>query len=93
MKNAGFAGSATQYLPAGDPAAPYLYAVKAQRTPCGADPYCVVVPEPKAFNYADGIPLTYPAMVGYRAYLNPHTQSGPDYDDIIHDGAIWFQVR
>ncbi len=36
------------------------------------------------------IGLNYPLMIGYRAYLNLHTKSGPSYRDIIPDRSILF---
>ena len=95
-----FTGSAKRYLPH-DPLARYLYAVTVVRSkrecPAGRDdPYCVKVPQPSAPRpyrppSADGIGLKYPLMIGYRAYLNPHTGSGPSYSDIIHDRSILFR--
>lgn len=92
-----FTGSAERYLP-GDPLARYLYAVTVVRLrsecPAGPnDPYCLVVPVTKNGKRppsATVIGLNYPLMIGYRAYLNPHTGSGPSYQDIIPDRAILF---
>lgn len=89
-----FQGSAERYIP-GDPMAPYLYAVKVLRQPPQDkhERYFVVVPEstPEAPGY--GIALDAPITIGYRAYLNPATAAGTDYEDIISDRAIWFQLR
>lgn len=95
-----FTGSAKRYLPH-NPLARYLYAVTVVRrkSECPAghdDPYCVKVPQPSAPRpyrppSTDGIGLKYPLMIGYRAYLNPHTGSGPSYSDIIHDRSILFR--
>jgi hypothetical protein len=100
MTNHDFSGSAKRYLPH-DPLARYLYAVTVVRSkrecPGGRDdPYCVKVPRPSNSRpyrppSADGIGLKYPMMIGYRAYLNPHTGSGPSYSDIIHDRSILFR--
>jgi hypothetical protein len=99
--NHNFTGSAERYIP-GDPMAPFLYAVRVVRGTCPKnDRYCVVLPEPTMPWWlsssdpgtADGIGLDQPAMVGYRAYLNPVTKSGPSYNDIIPDRAIWFQLQ
>ncbi len=98
MTDKEFAGSAEQYLPH-DPMARYLYAVRVVRKALAnpRDPYYVVVPESgdsaEPPLYPDVIPLDKPAMVGYRAYLNPATGSGPAYEDIIPDRAIWFELR
>jgi hypothetical protein len=95
MKNREFAGSAARYLGADDPMAPYLYAVKVMRNaPADAnDKFFVLVPVPDANGPASGIEKGDPVILGYRAYVNPSTGSGPDYDDIIPDRAIWFKVR
>ncbi|MBN1630207.1 MAG: hypothetical protein JW990_10615, partial [Thermoleophilia bacterium] len=95
-----FTASAEEYIP-GDPMAPYLYAVRVVRSSraVAGDAHCVVVPEASERaganpNYsADGIDPQRPAMIGYRAYLNPATQSGPAYEDIIPDRAIWFKLE
>jgi len=98
MTNHEFTGSAEEYIP-GDPMAPYLYAVKVLRQPPQDkhDKYFVVVPTATSDHPCESpsycINLTDPIIIGYRAYLNPATGSGADYDDIIHDRAIWFRVR
>jgi hypothetical protein len=97
MTSHAFPGSAEEYIP-GDPMAPYLYAVKVLRQPPEdtQDTYFVVVPtatpdHPCASpGYCLG--LNDPIIIGYRAYLNPATASGADYDDIIHDRAIRFRL-
>ena len=89
------AGSAAKYLGADDPMAPYLYAVKVMRN-APADPnekFFVVVPVPDSSGPASGIEKSDPVIIGYRAYVNPSTGYGPDYDDIVPDRAIWFKVR
>jgi PEGA domain len=97
MTNHVFAGSAEEYIP-GDPMAPYLYAVKVLRQPPKDkdDTYYVVVPttNPEHPCASPGycLGLNDPILIGYRAYLNPATASGADYDDIIHDRAIWFSL-
>jgi hypothetical protein len=100
MTSHDFRGSAKRYLPH-NPLARYLYAVTVVRNkrkcPAGRDdPYCLKVPrpsEPRPYRppSADGIGIKYPLMIGYRAYLNPHTHSGPSYRDIIHDRSILFR--
>lgn len=89
--------SAEEYLP-GDPVAPYLYAIKVKRTCDPDEKFCVPVPLPGGDpehkdNPYYGIGLTDPMMIGYRAYLNPATKSGPSYDDIVFDRAIWFRRK
>jgi hypothetical protein len=103
MNSHDFRGSAEQYIP-GDPMAPYLYAVRVMRQtpPDEHDKFCVRVPEPPCEtppceeplpSYNHGIALDKPICIGYRAYLNPATGAGPDYDDIIWDRAIWFKLK
>jgi hypothetical protein len=98
MTNHDFTGSAEDYIP-GDPMAPYLYAVKVMRQPPQDkhDKYYVIVPtatpEHPCASPGYCIGLTDPITIGYRAYLNPATASGADYDDIIHDRAVWFRLK
>jgi hypothetical protein len=79
--------------------APYLYAVKVLRQPPQdkTDKYYVVVPTANPEHPCESpsycLGLDDPIIIGYRAYLNPATASGADYDDIIHDRAIWFRMR
>jgi hypothetical protein len=93
-----FTGSAEEYIP-GDPMAPYLYAVKVQRQPPQDkhDKYVVVVPtntsEHPCVSPGYCLGLNDPMFIGYRAYLNPATASGADYDDIIHDRALHLQRK
>ena len=98
MTSHDFTGSAEEYIP-GDPMAPYLYAVKVLRQPPQDknDKYYVVVPtstpEHPCANPGYCLGLDDPIIIGYRAYLNPATASGADYDDIIHDRAIRFRLQ
>lgn len=103
MNSHDFRGSAEQYIPS-DPMAPYLYAVKVMRQPPADkdDKFWIRVPEPPCEippcdeslpSYNHGIALDKPICIGYRAYLNPATGAGPDYDDIIWDKAIWFKLK
>jgi len=43
--------------------------------------------------YLSSAALDKPITIGYRAYLNPVTASGPDYSDIIFDRSILFRVK
>ena len=102
MNSHEFTGSAEQYIP-GDPMAPYLYAVRVvrQRRVAGGGKHCVVLPGARGEKdsrygppfYLDIIGLDKPAFIGYRAYLNPATGSGPAYEDVIPDRAIWFELE
>ena len=90
-----YTGSANYYIP-DDPNKEYLYAVRVLRkAPSDSErkPW-IVVPEPTAEGGpASGIALTDPMFIGYRAYVSKITGHGPDYDDIIHDQAIWFKMK
>jgi hypothetical protein len=61
--------------------------------------FCLILPEPTPLPgsnppvSADGIGLNSPILVGYRAYLNTSTKSGPSYDDIIPDRALLFKLH
>jgi hypothetical protein len=96
MTSHAFAGSAELYIPR-DPMARYLYAVRVVRSALAnpRDSYSVVVPDQgvAAPLFPDAIPLDKPAMIGYRAYLNPATGAGPAYEDLVPDRAILFKVR
>lgn len=89
-----FTGSARQFLP-DDPNADYLYAVRVVRS-CLKDtvnnPFVEVAEPTTKDGPASGIALDAPVTIGYRAYLNPATGSGPSYADIIPDRAIWFKL-
>lgn len=86
MSSHDFTGTAEQYLP-GDPLAKYLYAVEVSRD--AASGAGVVIPEPTGPDLpATGIEPGDPVLVGFRAYLNPHTGTGPDYGDVIADRAV-----
>lgn len=99
MNSHDFTGSADYYIP-GDPMAPFLYAVRVVRGLVPQkDVHCISVPQPSQTWWvapdilggtADGIAYGQQMLVGYRSYLNSTTNSGPAYDDIIPDRAIWF---
>ena len=93
MVSKDFGQSAERYLP-GHPLARYLYAVRLRRTAPtdSSDKYSVVVPSESDKGSAYRIALDRPITVGYRAYLNPATSAGPDYDDVIPDRAVWFKL-
>lgn len=102
MTSHAFTGSAEEYLPR-DPMARYLYAVRFVRENRAnrKDPWRVVVPGYRPNPYlpfsaqpsATGIPDERAAFVGYRAYVNPVTRSGPSHEDLVPDRAILFRMR
>ncbi len=80
-----FSGTAEEYIP-GHPAAKYLYVWKVARE-CSGDPNCLVVPWGKG---AYGIDLNQTAFVGFRAYVEPETNVGPSYTEVVYDRVIKF---
>lgn len=80
-----FNGTAQEYLP-DNPNAKYLYVYKVARHSQG-DPHCYEVPY-NAKGY--GIDLDQPIMIGWRAYLEKATKTGPSYSEIVYDRAIKF---
>jgi hypothetical protein len=95
-----FKSSAELYLGPKDQRAKYLYAIKIRRAASKylSDDYTLIVPSQPEDNPstdprkgpAYAIPLERPITLGYRAYLNPATNAGPAYEDIVYDRAIWF---
>ncbi len=77
-------GTADRYLP-GNPLAKYLYVYKVSRN-C-TEPNCLFVPWGVK---AHGIDLDRPAFVGFRAYLEQATKSGPIWSEIVYDRVIKF---
>jgi len=77
-------GTADRYLP-GNPLAKYLYVYKVSRN-C-TEPNCLFVPWGVK---AHGIELDSPAFVGFRAYLEQATKSGPIWSEIVYDRVIKF---
>lgn len=77
-------GTADKYLP-GNPAAKYLYVYKVSRNCNESD--CLFVPWGKK---AHGIELNQPAFIGFRAYLENATKTGPSWSEIVYDRVIEF---
>lgn len=90
LRSADYAGSADAYLP-GHPYAEYLYVVEFARpsrvhaTQAGV-PLITVPTGPEA----RGIALEDEAFLGFRAYLEPFTNIGPAYTEILYDQVIRF---
>ena len=83
-------GTAEDFLP-GNPLAKYFYVYKIARHCDHADSVpCVEVPTGPG---SAGIPLTQPALVGFRAYLEPSTKVGPTFEEVLYDRAIKFNPR
>jgi hypothetical protein len=83
--NGDYAGTAEEYLP-GDPDAKYLYVWKIARNSNG-DTHTTVVPFNKGIY---GIDLDVPMFVGFRAYLEKDTKTGPIATELYYDRAIKF---
>lgn len=83
-----FSGSADVYLPNEAPKiAGKLYAVKVARH-CGEnDPYCLEVP---IAGCGEGTQLDDEMFVGFRAYIDPKTKTGPSYTELLFDRVIHF---
>lgn len=78
------AGTADRYLP-GNHLAKYLYVYKVSRN-C-TESNCLFVPWGVK---AHGIELDQPAFVGFRAYMEKATKSGPIWSEIVYDRVIKF---
>lgn len=80
-------GTATGYLPAGDPDAKLMYAYKVARS-CGEDePNCLPLSAPCA-----RLTLDSDTVLGiyFRMYLEPATKVGPALSEILYDRVIKF---
>jgi hypothetical protein len=89
ITNNDFNGSAEEYLP-DNPNAKYLYAYKLARHCSEGDRYCYEVPYGIG---PHGIELDQPLFIGWRAYLENSTKTGPSYSEIVYDRAIKFDPR
>lgn len=83
-----FEGGASRYIP-DDPNAPMLYAYLITRTD-STEPFTVVVPQGP---YLEGIPLDEEMWIGWRAYMEPETNVGPTYPELVYDKVIVFTPR
>ncbi len=86
ITNADFNGSAEEYLP-NNPNAKYLYVYKLARNCSEGDQYCYEVPSGMG---PHGIEPDQPLFIGWRAYLEKATKTGPAYSEIVYDRAIKF---
>ena len=84
-----FPGSADSYL-AGDPAAGKFYVWKVARS-CGGDPYCMEAKSPDLC--ASRIGPQPPVRIGFRAYAEPATRTGPSDVELIYDRVIVFRPK
>jgi hypothetical protein len=89
ITDADFNGSAKEYLPH-NPNAKYLYVYKLARNCNEGDQYCYEVPYGMG---PHGIELDQPLFIGWRAYLENTTKTGPSYSEIVYDRAIKFDPK
>ena len=85
-----FSGTATPYLPPGDPAANLMYAYKVSRN-CGQEPNCVQLAIANCSRLTIG-PNTVLGLF-FRMYLEPETKVGPAMAEILYDRVIKFSPR
>lgn len=83
-----WSGSAARYLP-DHPLADKLYAYKIARA-CNGDEFCLEVP---AAPCPGGIAPGALAVVAFRAYLEPTSNTGPDPALLVPDGVLRFKTR
>ncbi|MCP3967059.1 MAG: hypothetical protein GY718_12030 [Lentisphaerae bacterium] len=82
-----FTKSAESFLP-GNPMAKYLYVWKIARQSSDDDKEnCLKVPMD---DFANGIPLSEEMFIGFRAYVEPKTQIGPAWQELIFDRVVKF---
>ncbi|KKG17278.1 hypothetical protein [Methanosarcina sp. 2.H.T.1A.15] len=89
ITDADFSGSAEEYLP-DNPNAKYLYVYKLARNCSEGGQYCYEVPYGRG---AHGLELDQPLYIGWRAYLEKSTKTGPSYSEIVYDRAIKFDPK
>jgi hypothetical protein len=85
-----FPGTATPYLPPGDPAGNLMYAFKVSRN-CGQEPNCVQLGIANCSRLTIG-PNTVLGIF-FRMYLEPATKVGPAMPEILYDRIIKFSPR
>jgi hypothetical protein len=82
-----FAGSAAEYLSNKDTGdIDQLYALKVARN-CNGEPYCLEVP---IAGCGKGTELDDDMHVGFRAYIEPESKSGPAYTELLFDRVVHF---
>lgn len=86
--NKEYAGTAEEFLP-GNPNAKYLYVWKFARSANG-EPHTIAVPYNQGIN---GVDLDQPMFLGFRAYLEKETKTGPVVTELYYDRAIKFSNK
>ena len=83
-----FDGSVERYL-GDDPDYPMLYAITITRNN-STEPFTMIVPEgPNLY----GIPLEDEMLIGWRTYMEPGTNVGPAYPELLFDKVIMFTPK
>lgn len=87
-----FEGSAYQYLGSEDPAANLIYAYKISRHCQPNEPFCLSLEVP---SQCSGFPIDSSTLLGiaFRLYLEPGTNIGTAYSEIVYDRIIKFSPK
>ena len=85
-------GSATPYLPAGDPAAKKLYAYKVSRDCVRGEPGCLQLSVPEGCTRLTLDSKTVLGLV-FRMFAEPATKVGPAMPEILYDRIVKFSQR
>jgi len=88
VSNNSWKGSAARYLP-NHPLADKLYAYKMARA-CNGEQFCLEVPNTPC---PSGIAPGSLAVVAFRAYLEPTSNTAPDPALLVPDGVLRFKTR
>ncbi len=85
-----FPGTATPYLPAGDPAGNMMYAYKVSRN-CGGEPNCLQL----SSEDCPRLTIDSDTVLGliYRMYLEPATKVGAAMPEVLYDRILKFSPR
>jgi hypothetical protein len=83
-----YANTAQDYLVGPQPFDPsYLFAYKIARN-CNGDPHCLTVPTSNVCG--QGASLNDDLTLGFRAYLEPKTKTGPSYTELFFERVLHF---
>lgn len=83
-----YANTAQDYLSGPQPFDPsYLFAYKVARN-CNGDPHCLTVPT--SDECGKGASLNDDLVLGFRAYVEPKTKTGPSYTELQYEKVMHF---
>ena len=86
----GYENTAQDYLTGPQPFDPsYLFAYKISRD-CGNDPHCLQVPTSN--ECSKGAALNDDLALGFRAYLEPKTKTGPSYTELQFEKVLHYSA-